>query len=89
MEKVREHRHRTTLVRHLRKYEHLCQQNKGGCSNFGGHSNKQQHCTCMVQNTASPLTSDVVSSPSTTLAPTAPVEPAVTTTAATTITTTV
>ena len=81
MEKVREHRQRTTLERHLRKYECLCQQNKGGHSNIGGHSNKQQHHTCMAQNTASALTSDVVSSsPPITLAP---IAPAATTTVAT------
>ena len=45
--KVREHRHRTTLERPLRKYEWLCQQNKGGCSNISGHSNKQTTASYM------------------------------------------
>ena len=64
MEKVREHRHRSTLERHLRKYEWLCQQNKGG------HSNKQQHHTCMAQNTAQTPDAVPSSSPSITPAPT-------------------
>ena len=86
MEKVREHRQGTTLDRHLRKYECLCQQNKGGHSNIGGCSNKQQHHTCMAQSTA--LTSDVVSSSPPTIPPVL-AAPAARTTVATTTTTTV
>ena len=57
IERVKEHRHGTTLERHLKKYDWLCQKNTGG------HSNTQHH-TCMAQSTA--LTSDAVTSPTTT-----------------------
>ena len=33
---IREHRHKTIQERQIRKLNSLCQQNKGGCSNYPG-----------------------------------------------------
>ena len=52
---MREHRHRTTLERHLKKYEHLWQKNRAGCSNIGDCSNQ----TCIKQD--SDITLDTLS----------------------------
>ena len=61
IERVRLHRHRTTLERHLKKFDQLNQQTRGGHSSIGGHSKHQQNHTCMAQRT--PLTSDALTLP--------------------------
>ena len=45
--RVRECRHQTILGRHLRKFEWLCQQTRGGCSNNPGDHSKNHH-TCIL-----------------------------------------
>ena len=48
IKKIREHRHETIQERQIRKFNQLCQQNKGGHSNYpGGHSN--HHTTTVAQ----------------------------------------
>ena len=57
IERVREYRHKTTIERHLRKYEWLCQHIRGGCSNIGGYSKHLQNHTCIPQQITTPCAS--------------------------------
>ena len=68
MKKVRECRHQTTLERHLRKFNWLCQQPRDGCSNKSGGQSKSNHTCTLAPITA--LTSAATTTSTTTTATT-------------------